>query len=67
MVAGIPGVQSLRCEGNSAHFRTPTPTATLAALMALLDAEGAHLVELNLQKATLEDIFIELTGSGLRD
>ena len=40
---------------------------SLKVLMALLDVEGAHLVELHLQKATLEDIFIELTGTDLRD
>jgi ABC-2 type transport system ATP-binding protein len=66
-LAALPGVQSLTVEENGARFRTATPTQTVTALMTLLDREGAHLAELHVHKATLEDIFIELTGTDLRD
>jgi hypothetical protein len=35
--------------------------------MRLLDGSGNELVELLVRKASLEDVFIELTGTSLRD
>jgi ABC-2 type transport system ATP-binding protein len=40
---------------------------TLAELLRLLDAERVEIVELHIQKSTLEDVFLELTGTKLRD
>jgi hypothetical protein len=36
-------------------------------LLKLLDAQRLELTELHVRKASLEDVFIELTGSALRD
>jgi ABC-2 type transport system ATP-binding protein len=58
----IDGIEGLICQGQTAEFRTATPTHTLAALMSRLAAEGLEVTELHVQKATLEDVFIELTG-----
>jgi hypothetical protein len=60
-------VQDLVCDGASARFRTTAISRTLADLMTLLDARGVDVVELHVRKATLEDVFIQLTGSSLRD
>ena len=43
-------------------FRTATVSRTLAALMRLLEERGIELLELHVRKATLEDVFIALTG-----
>ena len=40
---------------------------TIIALVHHLDAVGAMLVDLQIRKPTLEDVFIELTGRRLRD
>jgi ABC-2 type transport system ATP-binding protein len=40
---------------------------TIIALVHHLDAVGAKLVDLQIRKPTLEDVFIELTGRRLRD
>ena len=66
LVANLPGVQDVASGGAEAVFRTsfstPEVTRTLAELMKLLDAQGIEIVELHVQKATLEDVLIELTG-----
>ena len=41
--------------------------ATLAALMAAVQAAGDRLVTLTTREPTLEDAFVALTGHGLRD
>ena len=61
----LPGVQDLVCDGSKATFRTATVSATLSALIRQLDERGAELTELQVRKATLEDVFIALTGNSL--
>ncbi len=66
-LAALDGVGDLIVEGARARFRTATVSRTVAALMALIEARGVTLADLEVRKATLEDVFIELTGSALRD
>ena len=40
--------------------------AAIAGLIALLDAQRNELIELHVQKASLEDVFFELTEEGAR-
>ncbi len=65
-LALLPHVRDLTCEGSSARFRTGNVTRTLAGLMKLLNTQDADLTALHVQNATLEDVFIELTGRSLR-
>jgi ABC-2 type transport system ATP-binding protein len=60
LLAGLPGVEDLTCDGARARFRTTNPAASVAALMQLLERQRAELVELQVRKATLEDVFIGL-------
>ena len=41
--------------------------ATIAGLLALTEARGVEPDNLTIRKATLEDVFLELTGRALRD
>jgi ABC-2 type transport system ATP-binding protein len=65
-LARLPGVRDLGSDGSGAGFRTSfctgEVTRTLAELTKLLDAQGIEIAELHVQKATLEDVLIELTG-----
>ena len=63
-LARIGGLGELRCEGATTHFRTADATAALAALMPVLAAQHAEIVELSVRKASLEDIFLKLTRAG---
>jgi len=43
------------------------PAATLVDLIKWIDQSGLELVDVQLKKPTLEDVFIEMTGKRLRD
>ena len=62
-LAALPGVSALAAEreGVEVRFQTSDATATLAALTTLLASTRAELVELQVKKATLEDVFLGLT------
>ena len=67
LLSRVSGVQELVSDGAVARFRTTAISRTLAELMMLLETRGVDVVELHVRKATLEDVFIQLTGSSLRD
>jgi ABC-2 type transport system ATP-binding protein len=62
-VAGLPGVEEVVCERGEVRFRTGNVVGALAELTKLVEARCVELAELRVRKATLEDVFIELTGS----
>lgn len=66
-LADLTGVAELTCTDRNARFRSDDVKQTLSELIELLDAEGNELAELTVRKATLEDVFIELTGRNLGD
>ncbi len=45
-----------------ATLRTTTPGATVLALVSALESQGIGLEQLHVQKATLEDVFVDLTN-----
>lgn len=61
VLARIGGLGELRCDGPTTRFRTGDATATLAALMPVLAAQCVAIVDLNVRKASLEDVFLKLT------
>jgi len=63
----LPAVHDVRRE-NGAHFLfTDDVSSTLAGLMEVRDAADARVRDLHVRTATLEDVFISLTGRRLRD
>jgi ABC-2 type transport system ATP-binding protein len=66
-LAGLPGAQQVVYDGATARFSTTDVSGTLAALLHVLAARGVELTELHVQKATLEDVFLELTAAGARE
>jgi len=67
LLSGLPGVEELTCDGVRVRFRTSDAAATVGALMQLLDRQRAELVDLQVRKASLEDVFISLTGASGND
>ena len=49
------------------HATDPRAAVAIPALLALLDSRGATLGALSTHRATLEDVFVTLTGRRLRD
>jgi len=67
MIARIGGISDVVCEGSTARFRAAHVNRAVADLVSLLDAQQIEIAELHVQKASLEDVFLELTGSALND
>ncbi len=61
----LPGVTHVRCDGPEVTLYTTDAPATLAALVSRNGGEG--LSDLHVRRATLEDVFLKLTGRRLRD
>ncbi len=64
---GLPGVRDMRKENGSVLLFTNDVSATLNALIRFADRKGQQISSLNVRTATLEDVFISLTGRRLRD
>ncbi|MHB1846478.1 MAG: ABC transporter ATP-binding protein [Deltaproteobacteria bacterium] len=63
----LPSVKGTRQGALSLELRVDEPHVTLPALLARLSARGARLSRLTTRGATLEDVFVSLTGRQLRD
>ena len=63
----LPEVRGLRRAGRVAVLATTDARVTLPALLDLTRARGLALESLATRQATLEDVFVALTGRRLRD
>jgi ABC-2 type transport system ATP-binding protein len=59
----LPGISALSGDddGRAWRFQTTSATETLAALARLLESSRNELLELEVRKASLEDVFLRLT------
>jgi ABC-2 type transport system ATP-binding protein len=63
----LPGVGEVTHKNERVRFTTNDANRTLGELLTLLNAERIEIAELHVERATLEDVFLELTGTELRD
>ena len=63
----LPGSLSLRRQEDSYLLESAEAHRTIPALLMLLGARGFQLARLRTHSATLEDVFVHLTGRTLRD
>ncbi len=66
-LAALPGVRAVRRAGEAFALVTEQLHLAVPALLAALDARGVTLAALSTHRATLEDVFMALTGRRLRD
>ena len=66
-LGGLPGVRGVRAKNGEYALTVSDISAALPALLALLGARGAELITLTTHQATLEDVFVNLTGRMLRE
>jgi ABC-2 type transport system ATP-binding protein len=64
---GLPGVASLRREADAWCLAVSAAHHTLPPLLELVQARGAALAQLTTRHASLEDVFVTLTGRHLRE
>jgi ABC-2 type transport system ATP-binding protein len=63
----IPGVASYCVLAGVHQLSVSELHSTVPPIFAALEAQGAHLTEFRTHSATLEDVFVSLTGRNLRD
>ena len=66
-MAAIPGVTSVKHEDGVVMLYTRDVPATIGAVLATTDELGHEPANLAVRRATLEDVFLDLTGRALRD
>jgi ABC-2 type transport system ATP-binding protein len=63
----LPGVSRVSHEADEVVLYTSDVPATIAALLELTSRAGTEPANLMVRRASLEDVFLELTGRALRD
>jgi ABC-2 type transport system ATP-binding protein len=63
----IPGVQSHRVEEALHQLSVSELHTAVPRIFAALEEQGLHLSEFRTHSATLEDVFVRMTGRNLRD
>ncbi len=66
-LAALPGVTEVRHEAGAWLLHVREPHTAIPALLEMLHGRGAALSQLATHDATLEDVFVSLTGRTLRD
>jgi ABC-2 type transport system ATP-binding protein len=66
-LADLPAVRSVRRDAEHYCLSVAEPHVALPALLARLQADGHTLAGLSTRHASLEDVFVTLTGRHLRD
>ena len=61
-LTGISGIDDVTFDGSRISFRTADAHNALRELTRLLEQTGVELLELRVHRATLEDVFLRLTG-----
>ncbi|NUQ76881.1 MAG: ABC transporter ATP-binding protein [Polyangiaceae bacterium] len=67
LLAELPGVHAARPLADGYALAVEQIHVSVPALLALLERQGASLTRLSTHKATLEDVFVHLTGRQLRE
>jgi ABC-2 type transport system ATP-binding protein len=66
-LAKLAGVTNSVAVRDGYQLQAAAPGACIIELVRLLEAQQNELLDLQVQKPSLEDVFIELTGSSLRE
>ena len=63
----LTAVTSVKHDDDAILLYSSDVAATVGALLALTEARGVEPQDLGIRRATLEDVFLDLTGRALRD
>ena len=63
----LPGVESVRRDNGLVCLNVREPHLTIPALLEAVTNEGEQLLHLTTRQASLEDVFVRLTGRHLRE
>jgi ABC-2 type transport system ATP-binding protein len=63
----LPGVESVRHDDGVISLAVREPHLTIPALLTAVETQGSQLLRLTTRQASLEDVFVNLTGRHLRE
>jgi ABC-2 type transport system ATP-binding protein len=63
----LPGVESVRHDNGLVSLTVREPHLTIPALLEAVQKRGSQLLHLTTRQASLEDVFVNLTGRHLRE
>ena len=63
----LPGVESVHADNGLVCLTVRQPHVTIPALLEAVSQQGARLLHLTTRQASLEDVFVRLTGRHLRE
>jgi ABC-2 type transport system ATP-binding protein len=63
----LPGVESVRSDDGLVSLNVREPHRTIPALLEEVAQQGSEIVHLTTRQASLEDVFVRLTGRHLRE
>jgi ABC-2 type transport system ATP-binding protein len=63
----LPAVSSVKHDADVTLLYTSNVADTIGALLSLTEGRGVEPQDLGIRRATLEDVFLDLTGHALRD
>ena len=66
-LAALPAVRQVEQANGEVRLATADPVETVQAVLALLRAGTLRFTQLRVEEATLEDVFLHLTGRRLRE
>ncbi len=66
-IEGLHGVNSVQADDGEYRVTTPVPQQTLMAIVAMAHEQGVRADDINMKRATLEDVFLKITGRRIRE
>jgi ABC-2 type transport system ATP-binding protein len=63
LVEGVPGILSVEAHGHELVMSTENGSAAISPVAVALAAGAARVRDLTLRTSTLDDVFLELTGT----
>jgi ABC-2 type transport system ATP-binding protein len=67
VVGQLPGAHEVSVENDEVRFRVPRGDTALPELLRALDSRNITMTSIQVQRPTLDDVFLTLTGRSLRD
>ncbi|MDD5748211.1 MAG: hypothetical protein PHP64_04045 [Actinomycetota bacterium] len=65
-MASVVGVTSIKMTEGEFEISTTSPQEALMGIFALAQQKGAKVTNVNMKKASLEDVFLRITGRRIR-
>ncbi len=67
IVRGLHGVLTVQAEDGEYRVTTSVPQETLIGIVAMAHEQGVKADDINMKRATLEDVFLKITGRRIRE